>query len=428
MPKVTNYAASPTPTGTQPNQIMIGQMYVQFQVPAKKRHNALPVIHVHGSTHTGAALESTPDGREGWLPYFVRQGIPTYVVDQPGRGRSGFDQSVIHEGEALVNSGDIAGGTQLIPSIGRITSNGAWTAWFGHLVVPGTCTTSTDILTGELVQHGWAACDPSLPTVHPNPAGYFPAYPIDAIDVPEYPRNLAPVGNFPDAHLGPTPYGPTAYYQLKYYKQLVPNAEATLPGSICPTCSRDSFTLPTVDPTRLAPSNTWSPFDLALLVEQLGEAIVGTHSQSGIQGHHMARVLKERGHLGMLKALITIEGGCSLANSGLTAADFDDIPYLAIKGDYTVDSPTCKDTVDQINARRAAGFGTAKADYIKLDDPSFHGAFNGTTHMMMLGTNNLEVADVILNWVDENVRTRLAQVLRREQIDVAPVLTDWRCI
>jgi len=29
--------------------------------------------------------------------------------------------------------------------------------------------------------------------------------------------------------------------------------------------------------------------------------------------------------------------------------------------------------------------------------------FNGTTHMMMLGTNNLEVADVILNWVGESL-------------------------
>ena len=37
--------------------------------------------------------------------------------------------------------------------------------------------------------------------------------------------------------------------------------------------------------------------DLALLVERLGGAIVATHSQSGIMGHHMARILKERGHL-----------------------------------------------------------------------------------------------------------------------------------
>jgi hypothetical protein len=52
-------------------------------------------------------------------------------------------------------------------------------------------------------------------------------------------------------------------------------------------------------------------------------------------GHHMARILKERGHLDMLKGLITIEGSCSLQNSGLTAEDFDNIPYLALKGDYT---------------------------------------------------------------------------------------------
>ena len=54
------------------------------------------------------------------------------------------------------------------------------------------------------------------------------------------------------------------------------------------------------------------------------------------------------------------------------------------------------------NARRAAGHGTAKAAYIKLDELG-NPIFKGTTHMMMLGTNNLEVADVILNWVDQSV-------------------------
>ncbi len=62
----------------------------------------------------------------------------------------------------------------------------------------------------------------------------------------------------------------------------------------------------------------------------------------------------------------------------------------------------CQNTVDAINARRADGHGTAKADYIKLDELG-NPVFKGTTHMMMLGTNNLEVADVILNWVDENL-------------------------
>jgi hypothetical protein len=60
--------------------------------------------------------------------------------------------------------------------------------------------------------------------------------------------------------------------------------------------------------------------------------------------------------------------------------------------------------VDAINLRRAAGLGTAKADYIQLDDPSYAGKFNGVTHMMMDGTNNLDVADVMLKWGKANIR------------------------
>src|SRR6267142_1054824 len=347
VPKVTSYATVPVATPANPNpvalpnQVTIGQMYVQFQTPVNKKRNTPPVIMVHGSSHTAACLESTPDGREGWYPYFVRKGISTYLVDQAGRGRSGFDESVIHEATALLKNGDNENGLGLMPSFGRITDNGAWTAWFGHLTPPGS---NIPARAGALAQ---------------------------------------------------PPAGPNNYYALEYYKQLVPNAEVTLPGSTCAAC----------DPVALSPANTWTPLDLALLVEKLGGAIVATHSQSGIMGHHMARILKERGHLDMLKALITIEGGCSLPNSGLKAEDFDNIPYLALKGDYTATSEVCQATVDAINARRTAGQGTAKADYLKLDELG-NPIFNGTTHMMMLGTNNLEVADVILNWVDSNVPPR----------------------
>src|SRR5438105_4879292 len=153
VPKVTNYATvapanAPNQANT-PNQITIGQMYVQFQIPVRKKPRTPPVIMVHGSTHTAACLESTPDGREGWAPYFVRNGISTYVVDQAGRGRSGFDESVIHEAAAMIRSGDVQNGTARLPSFGRITDNGAWTAWFGHLVPTGST-----ILTGTLIRRG----------------------------------------------------------------------------------------------------------------------------------------------------------------------------------------------------------------------------------------------------------------------------------
>jgi hypothetical protein len=189
--------------------------------------------------------------------------------------------------------------------------------------------------------------------------------------------------------IGPAPAGSPETYALEYYKQLVPNAEVTLPGSTCNTC----------DPTTIAPANTWTPQNLATLVERLGGAIVVTHSQSGIMGHHMTRILKERGHLGLLKGLVTLEGSCSLPNSGLQAADFDNIPYLAVKGDYTAISPVCQDTVNAINARRADKHGTAKAEYLKLDEMGIL----GVTHMMMLDKKNLEIADILYNWVGKNV-------------------------
>jgi hypothetical protein len=381
VPKVTDHATVPPAPGATPapaaavpgpHQITIGQMYVQFQIPVRKYRPGWPVIMVHGSSHTAACLESTPDGREGWYPYFVRKGVPSYVVDQSGRGRSGFDQSVVHEGEARINSGDTKDGTELIPAFGRITDDGAWTQWFGHLVP-----TDSTILTGKLIPHA----DPGDP--NPNPDAFrhvAPLFPIDSADRNVISRSAA---------IGPAPAGSNDYYALEYYKQLVPNAEVTLPNSTCSTC----------DPTTLSPANTWTPQNLARLVERLGGAIVVTHSQSGIMGHHMTRILKERGHLDLLKGLITLEGSCSLPNSGLTAADFDNIPYLALKGDYTATSMVCQDTVNAINARRAAKLGTAKADYLKLDEMGML----GVTHMMMLDKRNLEIADVILGWVNRSV-------------------------
>jgi hypothetical protein len=339
----------PAPART-PQQITIGQMYIQFQIPARRASPGWPVIMVHGSTHTGAALESTPDGREGWYPYFVRKGVATYVVDQSGRGRSGFDQSVLHQADALLAAGNRDAAAALLPAFQRISDNGAWTAWFGHLLPAGST-----IETGRLVPHG-SPEDPqgSGTAAEPHVA---PLFPLAAVD--------------------------------EYYKQLVPNAEATLPGSVCMTC----------DPQALSPANTWTPQNLALLVERLGGAIVATHSQSGIMGHHMVRILKERGRLDLVKGLITIEGGCSLAQSGLTAADFDAIPYLALKGDYTATSPQCQESVDAINARRAQDQGAAHAEYMKLDERGML----GVTHMMMLDSNNLEIADLMLEWVGEHV-------------------------
>ena len=234
-------------------------------------------------------------GKAG-IPYFVRKGVPTYVVDQAGRGRSGFDESVIHEGEAQMVGRRFKGGADMIPGFGRITDDGAWTNWFGHLV-PADST----ILTGKLIPHG----DPGDPNPHPDATARRAAVSDRRRGFDD--RRRVRARSAPRRAVRPETYA------LEYYKQLVPNAEVTLPGSICDTC----------DPKEIAPANTWTPQNLATLVERLGGAIVATHSQSGIMGHHMARILKERGHLGSAEGTVTLEGSCSLPNSGLNAADFD---------------------------------------------------------------------------------------------------------
>ena len=70
-------------------EYVYGQMYVEIRIPAKRTH-PYPIIMVHGGSMSGTNYTGTPDGREGWAQYFVRQGYAVYVVDQPGRGRSGF--------------------------------------------------------------------------------------------------------------------------------------------------------------------------------------------------------------------------------------------------------------------------------------------------------------------------------------------------
>src|SRR6185312_1282169 len=79
VPKTTKFAMSVTPSANYA-QITVGQMYVGFQVP--ERAKQWPLIIVHGSTHSGACVESTPQGTEGWAPYAVRNGLATYVVYQ----------------------------------------------------------------------------------------------------------------------------------------------------------------------------------------------------------------------------------------------------------------------------------------------------------------------------------------------------------
>jgi pimeloyl-ACP methyl ester carboxylesterase len=68
---------------------MLGQMYVEYMIPARRSH-PYPIVMVHGGSQTGTNFTGTPDGREGWAQYFVRRGYAVYVVDQVARGRAAY--------------------------------------------------------------------------------------------------------------------------------------------------------------------------------------------------------------------------------------------------------------------------------------------------------------------------------------------------
>jgi pimeloyl-ACP methyl ester carboxylesterase len=68
-------------------KFMAGQAYVEYQIP-KNRTHPYPIVMIHGGGQSGSNFTGTPDGREGWAQYFLKQGYAVYIVDQPGRGRS----------------------------------------------------------------------------------------------------------------------------------------------------------------------------------------------------------------------------------------------------------------------------------------------------------------------------------------------------
>lgn len=84
-----NFFVPGTYTQSDQGERMHGQMYVQYQIPAHQTHK-YPLLMIHGGGQTGAGFYETPDGREGWATYFLSKGYAVYVVDQVGRGRSGY--------------------------------------------------------------------------------------------------------------------------------------------------------------------------------------------------------------------------------------------------------------------------------------------------------------------------------------------------
>ena len=283
------------PAGT----ITVDQMYVHFQVPAGGAA-ATPIVLIHGCCLTGKTWETTPDGRMGWAEYFVRKGLPTYVIDQVWRGRSASDPSAIN----AVRKG---APSDKLPTVFSASHEAAWAIFrFG------------------------AAFPQTFPDLQ---------FPVEA--------------------------------QAEFWKQMVPDYLASLP---------------TPNPTVPA---------LSTLAQTLGGAVLLSHSQSGIYPFQTA-VLDTKGIAG----IISVEpGACPEATDDMTP--YKEIPILVLFGDYVDQFPrwaprlrNCRAFVEKANA--AGGH----ASVIVLPDRGIH----GNSHMLMQDRNNLQVADILLDWMKTNVR------------------------
>jgi hypothetical protein len=163
----------------------------------------------------------------------------------------------------------------------------------------------------------------------------------------------------------------------QYTAQLVPNAEATLPG---------------------AGANTVRA--LGALLDKIGPAVVMVHSQSGSYGMDLvrARAIKMLG-------FINVEGNCAPVNAEEVAKIFARVPLLSVWGDNSNGAvgPNgderrngCSATV---NALKSVG-GSAK--FLLLPEAGQ----KGNSHMLMMDKNNLKIADLIIGWLGESVASR----------------------
>ena len=81
-------------------RVLSGHLYAEFQIPSRQTH-MWPIVMVHGGSQSGTNFMGTPDGREGWAQFFLRQGYAVYVVDQPGRGRAAYEGDVYGKSNKL---------------------------------------------------------------------------------------------------------------------------------------------------------------------------------------------------------------------------------------------------------------------------------------------------------------------------------------
>lgn len=72
---------------TTAGNLTIDQLYVEKLTPATGATQN-PIVYFHGGGISGATFLNTPDNRRGWASYFLEQGHEVYILDLTSVGRS----------------------------------------------------------------------------------------------------------------------------------------------------------------------------------------------------------------------------------------------------------------------------------------------------------------------------------------------------
>ena len=99
--------------------VVVDNVYATYQYPADQRY-PYPILFNSGGGHTARFYDTTPDGREGWLTTFLREGFATYGVDRVNTGRSGTDICAIN----AVKLGRLP--ARDLPAINRYAFESSW--------------------------------------------------------------------------------------------------------------------------------------------------------------------------------------------------------------------------------------------------------------------------------------------------------------
>jgi pimeloyl-ACP methyl ester carboxylesterase len=196
----------------------------------------------------------------------------------------------------------------------------------------------------------------------------------------------------------------TASHEIAWpFFRFGPTMGTAFPNEQFPVEAFDEFgkqVIPDLNAELPAVNPTWT--NLSALAIKLKGAILMGHSESGFFPEQAA-LIDPAG----IKGMITIETGCPTTLTSQQISTLARIPILVIFGDHLADVPayaerwmtnfsSCEQFIQQVNA--------AGGDAAMMHLPKF-GQF-GNSHMLMQDKNNLQVADLVLKWIDGHVESK----------------------